>query len=108
MAYSLTGESLFIIMGARTQKGRSNQVQSESKPGVPLQTALSTTQKIKILVIAVLAVLVLVVVVQNTGPVEAHLLLATFTLPLAVLLFGAFVIGFVIGMLFRTRLFRSK
>lgn len=83
-------------------------VQSESKPGLPLQPPLSTTQRIKILVIAVLALLVLVVVVQYTGAVEARLLLATFTLPLAVLLFGALVVGFVIGMLFRTRLFRRK
>ena len=83
-------------------------VQSKSKPGLPLQPALSTAQKIKIFAIAVCAVLVLVIVVQNTETVEARLLLATLTLPLAVLLFGSLVIGFILGLVFRTRLFRRK
>ena len=83
-------------------------VQPKSKPGSPLQPELTTAQKVRVVIVAIWAVLVLIVVVQNTGPVEAHLLLATFTLPLAVLLFSTLVIGFILGIFFRMRLRRSN
>lgn len=54
-------------------------------------------QKIKIIAMAVLALLVLVVVLQNTEAVETKVLFLTVTMPRAALLFGALVIGFVIG-----------
>lgn len=54
-------------------------------------------QKLKIAGIAVLALLVLVVVLQNTESVETKVLFFTIGMPRAALLFGALVMGFIIG-----------
>ncbi len=53
--------------------------------------------KLKIAGIALLALLVLIVVLQNTEPVETKILFFSITMPGAALLFGALVVGFIIG-----------
>lgn len=64
--------------------------------------------KIKIIVIAVLALLVLIIVLQNTQSVDTRILFMTITMPRAALLFGALVVGFVIGIYTAGRLFSAK
>ena len=54
-------------------------------------------QKLKIAGIAVLALFVLIVVLQNTSPVETKILFFSITMPGAALIFGAAVVGFIIG-----------
>ncbi|MDA1053438.1 MAG: LapA family protein [Planctomycetota bacterium] len=54
-------------------------------------------QKLKVAGIAVLALLVLIVVLQNTDAVETNILFFTITMPGAALIFGAAVVGFIIG-----------
>ena len=54
-------------------------------------------QKVKISAIALLALLVLIVVLQNTESVETKILFFSVTMPRAALLFGALVVGFIIG-----------
>ena len=54
-------------------------------------------QKLKIAAIALLALLVLIVVLQNTESVETKILFFSVTMPRAALLFGALVVGFIIG-----------
>ena len=54
-------------------------------------------QKAKIAAIALLALLVLIVVLQNTDAVETNILFFSITMPRAALLFGALVVGFIIG-----------
>jgi uncharacterized integral membrane protein len=54
-------------------------------------------QKVRIAAIALLALLVLIVVLQNTESVETKILFLTITMPRAALLFGALVVGFIIG-----------
>ena len=55
--------------------------------------------RIKLVAILVLAVLAVIVVLQNTQAVETRLLFATVTMPRAVLLLVAAVIGFALGVL---------
>ncbi len=54
-------------------------------------------QKLKIAGIALLALFVLIVVLQNTESVETKILFFSITMPRAALLFGALVVGFIIG-----------
>jgi uncharacterized integral membrane protein len=54
-------------------------------------------QKLKIAAIALLALVVLIVVLQNTESVETRVLFLEITMPRAALLFGALVVGFVVG-----------
>ncbi len=54
-------------------------------------------QKAKIAAIALLALLVLIVVLQNTDSVETKILFFSITMPRAALLFGALVVGFILG-----------
>lgn len=54
-------------------------------------------QKLKIAAIGIAALLVLVVVLQNTDAVETKVLFFTIAMPRAALLFGALVMGFIIG-----------
>ncbi len=54
-------------------------------------------QKAKIAAVALLALLVLIVVLQNTQAVETKVLFLSVTMPRAALLFGALVVGFIIG-----------
>lgn len=64
--------------------------------------------KLKIAGIAILALLVLIVVLQNTQSVDTRILFMTITMPRAALLFGALVIGFVIGIFTAGKLFSKK
>lgn len=57
----------------------------------------TTIQKIKIAAIALLALIVLIIVLQNTQSVETKILFLSITMPRAALLFGALVVGFIIG-----------
>jgi uncharacterized integral membrane protein len=59
----------------------------------------TTVNKLKLAGIAVIVLVVLIVVLQNTQAVETKLLLLTVTMPNAALLFGALIVGFVIGLL---------
>ena len=54
-------------------------------------------RRIRLGAIAVLAVLVVIVAVQNTAAVETRILLATVTMPRALLLFITLTVGFVVG-----------
>jgi len=60
-------------------------------------------QKLKIAAIALLALLVLIVVLQNTEAVETNILFLSITMPRAALLFGALVVGFIIGVFTASR-----
>jgi uncharacterized integral membrane protein len=55
--------------------------------------------KVKVVAIVVIALVAVVVALQNTQAVDTRLLFLTLTMPNAALLFGALVIGFVIGVL---------
>ena len=55
--------------------------------------------KLKIILVAVVGLLTLIVVLQNTDAVETKLLFVSVTMPRAALLFGAFLIGFLLGVL---------
>ena len=55
--------------------------------------------KPKLVALSVLALLVVIVVLQNTQAVETKLLFFTITMPRAVLLFGAMLAGFAMGVL---------
>jgi uncharacterized integral membrane protein len=65
-------------------------------------------QKIKIAGVALLALLVLIVVLQNTEAVETRVLFVTVTMPRAALLFGALVVGFIIGIFTAGKIFAQK
>lgn len=65
-------------------------------------------QKAKIIAVVVLAVLVLIIALQNTAPVETRLVLFTVDIPVALLIFGSLVIGFVVGMLVTGRIMGKK
>jgi uncharacterized integral membrane protein len=56
-------------------------------------------RNLKLIVASVLAILVAILVVQNTEPVETHILFATVAMPHAVLIFISAAAGFVLGVL---------
>ena len=51
----------------------------------------------KLILIGVLIIITLVLIIQNTQPVDTHILFFTITMPGAVLLFLMTLIGFAIG-----------
>jgi uncharacterized integral membrane protein len=53
----------------------------------------------KLIAASCLAVLVAIIVVQNRDPVATHLLFATLSMPLAILLFITAAAGFALGVL---------
>lgn len=55
--------------------------------------------RVKLIVAGVLALLVLIVVLQNTQAVETRVLFLSFTLPRAVWLVVATLVGFILGVL---------
>jgi len=59
--------------------------------------------QLRYIVGGVLALCVLVVVLQNTEPVDTHVLFYTLTLPRAFLLAATFIVGFVVGALWTVR-----
>lgn len=61
-------------------------------------------QKVKIAAVAVAALLVLIVVLQNTQSVETKILFFTIIMPRAALLFGALVVGFIVGVFTASKL----
>lgn len=65
-------------------------------------------QKIKFTAVAVLALMVLIVVLQNTESVDTRVLFLTITMPRAALLFGALVVGFIIGIFTAGKLIGRK
>jgi uncharacterized integral membrane protein len=67
----------------------------------------NSMRNLKFIAAAVLAILVAILVVQNTEPVETHLLSATVAMPHAVLIFISAAAGFVLGVLLTMSL-RSK
>jgi uncharacterized integral membrane protein len=56
-------------------------------------------RNLKLITASILAILVAVLVVQNTEPVETHLLFATVAMPHAVLIFISAAAGFALGVL---------
>jgi uncharacterized integral membrane protein len=60
---------------------------------------ITTMRNLKFIAASVLAILVVILVVQNTEPVETHLLSATVAMPHAVLIFISAAAGFVLGVL---------
>jgi uncharacterized integral membrane protein len=65
-------------------------------------------QKFKFASVAILALVVLIVVLQNTESVDTRILFVTVTMPRAALLFGALVVGFVIGIFTAGKLIGRK
>lgn len=65
-------------------------------------------KKVQIILIAVLAVLVIIILAQNLETAQTKLLFVTVEMPRAVLLLITLVIGFVLGMLFGSRLVEGK
>ena len=57
------------------------------------------TTQLKIILLALLAIMIVIVILQNTAPVEAKLLLVTLTMPRAVLLLIVALAGYVLGLL---------
>ena len=53
--------------------------------------------KMKIIIMGILIIIAAVVAIQNTQPVDTHILIFTITMPRAVLLLLMALIGFVIG-----------
>ena len=62
-------------------------------------------QRIKVTGVAILALFVLIVVLQNTEIVDTRVLFVTVSMPRAALLFGALVVGFIIGIFAAGKLF---
>jgi uncharacterized integral membrane protein len=62
---------------------------------------------LKLITASILAILVAVLVIQNTEPVETHLLFGTVAMPHAVLIFISSAAGFALGVLLTMSL-RSK
>lgn len=62
--------------------------------------------RIRLLVMVAAAIFVLIIVLQNTQTVETKLLFFTISMPRAVLLFAATLIGFVLGLLAARRFAR--
>lgn len=56
--------------------------------------------RVKFLIGLTIVGLVVLITLQNVAPVETSLLLWTFELPRAVLIFAVFVFGFVVGQMF--------
>ncbi len=54
---------------------------------------------LKLIIASIVAILVVILVVQNTEPVETHLLFATVAMPHAVLIFISAAAGFALGVL---------
>lgn len=65
-------------------------------------------QKAKIISVVVLAVLVLIIALQNTAPVKTQLVIFPVDIPVALLIFGSLVIGFVVGILVTSRIIGKK
>jgi uncharacterized integral membrane protein len=57
----------------------------------------STMRKLKWATMIVAAALLVVIILQNTEPIETHVLFASFTMPMAVLLFVVAVLAFLCG-----------
>ena len=72
--------------------------QSEQQEAPAKQTS-NPLKYFKLIAILVLVIVVVIVVLQNTEEVETHFLLATVTMPRAVLLGTTTVIGFLLGVL---------
>ena len=60
----------------------------------------------KLITIAVIVFLCMIIVLQNTEPVETHILFFTITMPRAVFIVGTTSVGFVLGVL--TSLFLAR
>jgi uncharacterized integral membrane protein len=65
-------------------------------------------KRIKIIAIAVIAVLTLIVVLQNTESIQTQILFWNLTMPKALLLFGAVLVGFALGVLTVGRMSRRR
>ena len=68
----------------------------------------SIMRNLKLITASILAILVAIIVVQNRDPVGTHLLFATVTMPLAILLFITAAVGFALGVLLTLSLGTSR
>jgi len=59
----------------------------------------ASTTRTKLITMAILALLAAIIILQNTDPVQTRILFFTLTLPRAVLLFAATLIGFSLGVI---------
>jgi uncharacterized integral membrane protein len=64
-------------------------------------------RKVKLIAIVVVSILTLIILLQNTEPVQARILLATVQMSLALLMMLMFVLGFVVGILVPTYFLRK-
>jgi uncharacterized integral membrane protein len=79
-----------------------------SEPKSEQKRGPSLLQRLKLVAVAALALLVLIVVMQNAENVETQILFVTITMPRAVLLFGALIAGFILGILACNRVLTKK
>ena len=63
-------------------------------------------KRLKVVVVTVLAMATLLVVLQNTDPIETQLLVTSVTMPLALLLGVAMLVGFLLGLVMSGRFAR--
>ena len=64
-------------------------------------------RKVKLVVIVVVSILTIIILVQNTEPVQARILLAGVQMSLALLMMLTFFLGFVVGILVPTYFLRK-
>lgn len=64
-------------------------------------------RKVKLIAIIVISILTIVILVQNTEPVQARVILVTVQMSLALLMMLTFVLGFVVGILVPTYFLRK-
>jgi uncharacterized integral membrane protein len=64
-------------------------------------------RKVKLIAIIVVSILTIIILVQNTEPVQARVILVTVQMSLALLMMLTFVLGFVVGILVPTYFLRK-
>lgn len=64
--------------------------------------------KVKLIAIVLIAVVTILILVENTEPVQAHILFRPVAMSLALLMVLAFVLGFTIGILLATYFLKRK
>jgi len=65
-------------------------------------------QKAKLIAIIVICALFLILVLQNTTSVEAKILFFSIQMPVAAMLFGSLIVGFLIGLLVAGRILSAR
>ena len=65
-------------------------------------------RKVKLVAIVVISILTVIILLRNTEPVEAYILLKPATISLSLVMILTFVLGFLVGILVATYSLRRK